>query len=80
MRHSMFAAAILLTLGAASGFAAEDGLVGYWRFDTATGAVADRSGHGHTAQLSNGRTVVVTVVNGQGQSWLVDDVEPDVGN
>jgi hypothetical protein len=30
--------------------------------------------------MSNGRTVVVTVVNGQGQNWLVDDVEPDVGN
>lgn len=30
--------------------------------------------------MSNGRTVVVTVVSGQGRNWLVDDVEPDVGN
>lgn len=30
--------------------------------------------------MTNGHTVVVTVVNGQGQKYLVDDVEPDVGN
>lgn len=30
--------------------------------------------------MANGRTVVVTVVRGEGSNWLVDDVQPDVGN
>lgn len=34
----------------------EPGLVAYWRFDTATNALPDLSGHGHTAQLTNVKT------------------------
>lgn len=30
--------------------------------------------------MANGRTVLVTVVRGDGKAFLVDDVEPDVGN
>jgi hypothetical protein len=43
------------------------------RFVTSTSALI-------AVPMANGRTVVVTVVNKQGSNWLVDDVEPDVGN
>ena len=33
------------------------GLVAYWRFDAATNALPDLSGHGHTAQLAHVKTV-----------------------
>jgi hypothetical protein len=43
------------------------------RFVTATSSLI-------AVPMSNGHTVVVTVVAEQNQSWLVDDVQPDVGN
>jgi hypothetical protein len=43
------------------------------RFVTTTSALI-------AVPMSNGHTVVVTVVSGQDKNWLVDDVEPDVGN
>ena len=51
-------AALILVLGSASHLVAEDGLVGYWRFDTAAGSIADLSGHGHAAQVSGGKVVM----------------------
>lgn len=49
----------VVVLGASvSCMAAEDGLVGHWRFDSAAGSVADLSGHGHNAQVSNAKTAV----------------------
>lgn len=40
-------------IAAATG--AEDGLVGYWKFDKAGGRIADLSGHGHDATLVGGK-------------------------
>ncbi len=51
--------AVTVVLGAAlSSMAAEEGLVGHWRFDSASGSAADLSGHGHNAQVSNPKTAV----------------------
>jgi hypothetical protein len=30
--------------------------------------------------MTNGRPVLITVVNNDNQRWLVDDVQPDIGN
>ena len=54
----LLAAALLVMAGLSAPQPADPGLVGYWRFDAATHAAADLSGHGHTAQLANVRTVV----------------------
>ena len=43
------------------------------RFVTASSALI-------AVPMNNGDTVVVTVVTGQDKNWLVDDVQPDVGN
>lgn len=49
----------ILTLVLAAGFApaAEDGLVGHWRFDKAGQRIADHSGRGHDATLAGGKLV-----------------------
>lgn len=43
------------------------------RFLTTTSALV-------AVPMTNGRPVLVTVVNSDNQRWLVDDVQPDVGN
>jgi hypothetical protein len=43
------------------------------RFVTTTSALV-------AIPLTSGETVLVTVVNNQSQHWLVEDVQPDVGN
>jgi hypothetical protein len=58
MRYVLLAAAVVLCLAPAFALASDDGPVAEWRFDTAASPVADRSGHGHAAQLFSGRTVV----------------------
>ena len=58
MRNAICTAVLLGVLGPAVSLAADDDLVGYWRFTTAAGPVADLSGHGHTAQLSGGKIVM----------------------
>lgn len=60
-RSLVLSAALLLAAGHASCGAAQEkepGLVAYWRFDAATNALPDLSGHGHTAQLANVQAVV----------------------
>jgi len=57
MRVVLVAVAVVLE-AALSCMAAEDGLVGHWRFDSAAASVADLSGHGHNAQVSNAKTAV----------------------
>ncbi len=47
--------ALLLT--AATGLAAEEGLVGHWRFDKTGQRIADLSGRGHDATLAGGKLV-----------------------
>jgi hypothetical protein len=59
MRHQTWIALLVLLCAApADSRAVDDGLVGHWRFDTAAGSVADLSGHGHAAQVSNVKTLV----------------------
>jgi hypothetical protein len=43
------------------------------RFLTTTSALV-------AVPMTNGHPVLVTVVNNENQRWLVDDVQPDVGN
>lgn len=57
MRSTVGTIALLFFVGLTSRLAAEEGLVGYWRFDTAAAAVPDLSGHGHAARLSGGKVV-----------------------
>ena len=48
----------LLLAAAGTVSAADSGLVGYWRFDKETNLVADLSGRGHAAQVSNAKTII----------------------
>jgi hypothetical protein len=48
---------LIVSLNCAAGLAAEEGLVGHWRFDKPGPKVADLSGRGHPASLSGGKIV-----------------------
>ncbi len=57
MIRAAWTVVVLLTLGVACGCAAQQGLVGHWRFDTAGPQVPDLSGKGHSATVTGGRVV-----------------------
>ena len=74
---------VLSLLLAASGtvLAADPSLVGYWRFDAETNWVADLSGHGHAAQVSNAKTVTEngkTVLALDGQQKILVPSAPEL--
>ncbi|HPA16332.1 MAG TPA: glycoside hydrolase family 99-like domain-containing protein [Verrucomicrobiae bacterium] len=56
----LFAAVLFVPLhvSCAAPQTADPSLVAHWRFDAATNALPDLSGHGHTAQLANVKAVV----------------------
>ena len=59
----------------------DPGLVAYWRFDAATNALPDLSGHGHTAQLANVKAVVEngrTVLALDGTQKILVPSHPDL--
>ncbi len=56
MRHIAMGLCVLMFAAGATR-AAEEGLVGYWRFDNAGQRLADRSGRGHDAALTGGKLV-----------------------
>ena len=58
LRLSAIAATVCLGCGQSACSAADDGLVGYWRFDSPAQSITDRSGHGHVAHVSGGKVVV----------------------
>jgi len=81
VRNTIGTAALIWVLVSGPCRAGADGLVGYWRFDTAAGSVADLSGHGHPAQVSHARTVVedgTTVLALDGQQEIRIPASPEL--
>lgn len=57
MREAGWITAVLCVVGTARCFAAEEGLVGHWRFDKSEERIADLSGKGHAARTVGGEVV-----------------------